>query len=58
MKSAQKPGDWRVDVRFREKGSLQAVASGVLLVPPNDALALVTDPGAPPTQQMLARACY
>lgn len=40
-----KIGDWRVDVKFREKGNLLATASGVLLVPPEDALALVTDAG-------------
>lgn len=38
-------GDWKVDVRFRDKGNLQATASGVLLVPPEDALAFVTDAG-------------
>ncbi|WIA39715.1 hypothetical protein OEZ86_005777 [Tetradesmus obliquus] len=43
MQPAHTPGDWKVDVRFKEKGNLQAVASGVLLVPPSDALALVTD---------------
>lgn len=40
-----KAGDWRVDVKFREKGNLLATASGVLLVPPEEALALVTDAG-------------
>ncbi|WIA19439.1 hypothetical protein OEZ85_004056 [Tetradesmus obliquus] len=47
MQPAHTPGDWKVDVRFKEKGNLQAVASGVLLVPPSDALALVTDSGMP-----------
>lgn len=41
-----KPGDWQVDVKFQSKGVLQASASGLLLVPPGDVLALVTDPGA------------
>jgi hypothetical protein len=47
MVITQRPNEWRIDVRFREKGNLHAVASGVLLVPPSDALALVTDSGAP-----------
>jgi hypothetical protein len=47
MRQVQNINDWKVDVRFKEKGNLQAIASGVLLVPPSDALALVTDSGAP-----------
>eukprot|EP00879_Flechtneria_rotunda_P026136 GHRR01027842.1.p1 GENE.GHRR01027842.1~~GHRR01027842.1.p1 ORF type:complete len:172 (+),score=21.46 GHRR01027842.1:222-737(+) len=44
VNSACQPGDWRVNVRFADKGVLRANAQGVLLVPPHNALALVTDP--------------
>jgi hypothetical protein len=57
MRQSQKINDWKVDVRFKEKGNLHAVASGVLLVPPSDALALVTDSGAPRKQSSANRRC-
>lgn len=41
------PGEWKVDVMFTGRGgTLVANASGLLLVPPEHALAYVTDPGA------------
>jgi hypothetical protein len=46
MVKATKVNDWRVDVRFQSSGALLATASGVLLVPPRDAVAFVTDEGA------------
>jgi len=38
--------DWEIDVKFQASGALLATATGVLLVPPQDALAFVTDEGA------------
>ena len=46
--AALKPGDWRIDVGFADKGALKASASGVLLVAPEDAVVFVTDKGAIP----------
>lgn len=40
-----RPSDWQVDVKFQSRGVLHANASGLLLVPPEQALALVTDTG-------------
>jgi hypothetical protein len=45
MNSSYNPGEWSSNVRFVQKGCLHAHASGVLLVPPADAVALVTDAG-------------
>jgi hypothetical protein len=37
--------DWKIGVKFQQSGALLATATGVLLVPPKDAVAFVTDAG-------------
>jgi hypothetical protein len=46
-KSQNYSNDWAIDVNFKPGcgRTLQATATGVLLVPPAHALAYVTDPG-------------
>lgn len=43
--ASQTPGEWKVDVKGVGKGEYVATASGVLLVPHNDAFAIITDAG-------------
>jgi hypothetical protein len=45
MSKRKQDDQWKVDVKFQQSGALLATATGVLLVPPKDAVALVTDAG-------------
>lgn len=45
MEAAANINKWKIDVKYQENGALRATASGVLLVPPQDALTFVTDAG-------------
>lgn len=40
-----KPNKWSINVKFQSNGALLATATGILLVPPQDAVAFVTDAG-------------